>query len=344
VSPYAITAMAMASASRFRQLGAGISKQLHRGIAKVKAIPIAAGQWLDDHHEEILAALDQLERFTRHLTSRFLPPAETAALTSAGWTPFRWSLDEIRAWGRLALTQSTDATNDAICAAYRAENWARLDELAKSMYASPLLARRAHLIRDAVEAQKLGLYAASIPLLIAQLEGAARDAVDQAAAAVVRVEGDYDGDQLVTIADASPRQTSALDSLLRLDPRGLAVFAGQVYRLRLTDLYARYFPPAQPIPPGSRHAILHGADLGYPSEVLSLQLLLLLEGLPTAVVAMQVAAVGKALHAGLVAYSEAVAREAAEQDRLARHRSLRRSATRRRVRKVSPQARPLLRK
>jgi hypothetical protein len=343
-SPYAIGAMAMVSASRFRQIGARISEQLGHGIAKAKAIPKVAAQWLDDHREEIFAALDKLERLTRHMTSRFLPPAETGALTSAGWTPFAWSLEEITNWGGLALTQGTDATNAAICAAYRAENWARLDHLAKSMYASPLLSRRAQLIRDAVEAHKLGLHAASIPLLIAQLEGATRDAVDQAAAAVVRVEAAHDGNQLVTLADASPRRTSALDSLLRLDPRGLAVFAGQVYSLRLAGLYARYFPPAQPIPPGSRHAILHGADLDYPSEALSLQLLLLLEGLPTAVVAMQLAAVGKALHAGLVAYSEAIARDAAEQDRLTRHRSPRRPATGRRSPPVRPADRRLLTK
>jgi hypothetical protein len=334
---------AMGSLSRLQQAGMRISRQLGLGIAKVKAIPRAAGQWLDDHREEIFAAMDKLERLTRHMTSRFLPPAETGALTSAGWTPFAWSLEEIRNWGRLALSQGADVTNAAICAAYRAENWARLDDLAKSMYDSTLLVRRAHLIRDAVEAHKLGLYAASIPVLIAQLEGATRDAVDQAAAAVVRVEADDDSEQLVTIAAASPGQTSALASLLRLDPRGLAVFAGQVYRLRLTDLYARYFPPAQPIPPGSRHAILHGADLDYPSEVLSLQLLLLLEGLPAAVVAMQVAAVGKAMHAGLIAYSEAVAQKAAKQDRLARQRSARRAARRRRPR-PRPAARPLLTK
>jgi hypothetical protein len=84
---------AMGSLSRLQQAGMRISRQLGLGIAKVKAIPRAAGQWLDDHREEIFAAMDKLERLTRHMTSRFLPPAETGALTSAGWTPFAWSLE-----------------------------------------------------------------------------------------------------------------------------------------------------------------------------------------------------------------------------------------------------------
>lgn len=202
--PYANRTTGKDARSRLCRFTARVSQPLRRGIEKIRTVPRAAGQWLEDHHEEILEAVDKLERIARHLTSRFLPPQETAALTTAGWTPFGWSLEEIRVWGRLALTEGEDAVNAAICAAYRAENWARLEDLAQSMYAAPLLARRVHLIRDAVQAHKLGLHAATIPPLIAQLEGATRDEVDQAAAEVARVEADHDSDRLVSIAEAFP--------------------------------------------------------------------------------------------------------------------------------------------
>lgn len=131
-----------------------------------------------------------------------------------------------------------------------------LDHLEATWTAHPLLAQRLPLLHAALEAHKLRMFAVSIPTLIAQFEGLVADAVNHRG----RMAGSALRDHVATLA------------------RGEAVTGG-MFTSFVNDALLAQFEHGALVPPFSRHAILHGGDINYATEMNSRTAILLIDNL-----------------------------------------------------------------
>jgi hypothetical protein len=133
-----------------------------------------------------------------------------------------------------------------------------LSGLEDTWSAHPRLERRMRILEQALRAHELGMFAVSIPALLAQFEGAVAD--------VVNHTDSMSGGEMKKHV-----RTIAAD--------GGAV--GAMFSTFVCDVFVAQFKHGQtpPLPPFSRHAILHGGDVSYPSETNSRTVILLIDTL-----------------------------------------------------------------
>jgi hypothetical protein len=115
--------------------------------------------------------------------------------------------------------------------------------LAKRWQAS----HRWHVLEQVLKAHDAGLYAVSIPTALAQAEGIVADAVGHSG----RLSGKQLRDHLVSLRTTEDIEGPAIDAFL-------------------DNFLFSPFEHGAPIPRFSRHAILHGADVGYGTKRASL--------------------------------------------------------------------------
>jgi hypothetical protein len=133
-----------------------------------------------------------------------------------------------------------------------------LAALEKSWASHKHLARRVAILREALKAHELGMFAVSVPTLIAQFEGLVADAVQ------------HQGRMGVKALRAHVQTLSANDGAI-----------GAMFSSFVCDAYLDEFEHGQasPMPAISRHAILHGGDISYATETNSRTMILLIDGL-----------------------------------------------------------------
>ncbi len=129
-----------------------------------------------------------------------------------------------------------------------------LEKLESTWAANQHLQRRLPLLRQALKAHGLGLFGVSIPTLVAQFEGLVVDMMGHA--------GKMTFDQL----KAFVATLAAPDTL-----------TGGMLTAFVDDAFLARFHHGFPIPPFSRHAILHGADVDYATELNSRTAILLID-------------------------------------------------------------------
>jgi hypothetical protein len=131
-----------------------------------------------------------------------------------------------------------------------------LDGLEATWAAHPLLEHRMPLLGQALQAHKLGMFAVSVPTLIAQFEG--------------------------IVADAAKHVGKMGGPALRVHVERLAAgsaVAGRMFTSFVNHALLAKFEHGSLAPPFSRHAILHGGDLDYATELNSRTAILLIDNL-----------------------------------------------------------------
>jgi hypothetical protein len=129
-----------------------------------------------------------------------------------------------------------------------------LDSLEASWTTNKHMSRRAPLLRDALIAHRYGLFGASIPTLVAQFEGLVADIAGHA--------GRMDGAEL----------RKHVEDMTMGDVLGAPILLSF-----LNDALLAKFYHGSPVPPFSRHAVLHGADVNYGTERNSRTAILLID-------------------------------------------------------------------
>lgn len=130
-----------------------------------------------------------------------------------------------------------------------------LPRLKEEWRADTYLRRRIDPLRDALDAHAAGLFGASIPALLAQLEGLIADLSEHRG----------------TMKEAKWREH--MNALAGKDP-----FVGELVQLFVGEILAAPFGHGADVSsPLSRHAILHGGDVGYASETNSRTAILLVD-------------------------------------------------------------------
>jgi hypothetical protein len=129
-----------------------------------------------------------------------------------------------------------------------------LDDLEAAWGADRHLARRLPLLREALKAHSLRMFAVSIPTLIAQFEGLIVD--------VVKHRGRMAGKDLKAYVDGLATSESV---------------SGKMLSSFVHDALLAEFAHGSLAPPFSRHAILHGGDTQYATEVNSRTAILLID-------------------------------------------------------------------
>jgi hypothetical protein len=130
-----------------------------------------------------------------------------------------------------------------------------LADLKTQWQADPFLKRRFKPLSQALEAHAAGLFSASVPTLIAQLEGLIADLSGH--------KGQMNGAAWVRLMDEIASQDPLAGKLV-------AVFATEI----LTGKFAHGGDVASPL---SRHAILHGGDVDYGTETNSRTAILIVD-------------------------------------------------------------------
>lgn len=118
------------------------------------------------------------------------------------------------------------------------------------------MARRLHLLSQALDAHKVGMYAVSVPALLAQFEGLIVD--------IMGHTGRLNFGEL-------RRYVTGLEDAERLPKHVLSSF--------VNDVVLTMFAHGDQVPPFSRHAILHGGDVDYATETNSRTAILLIDSL-----------------------------------------------------------------
>jgi hypothetical protein len=131
-----------------------------------------------------------------------------------------------------------------------------LDELEASWTVHPHLKRRISLLQEALKAHKHRMFAVSVPTLIAQFEGLVAD--------VTKHTGVMNGAALRT-------HVATLAASERV--------AGGLFVSFVNDALLVQFAHGCLSPPFSRHAILHGGDIDYATEVNSRTAILLIDNM-----------------------------------------------------------------
>lgn len=131
-----------------------------------------------------------------------------------------------------------------------------LESLEATWGAHPLLMRRLPLLQQALQAHRLGMFAVSIPTLVAQFEGLVADATNH--------EGTMGG--------------SALRNHVATLAAGANVTGG-MFTSFVNDALLAQFEHGSLAPPFSRHAILHGGDINYATELNSRTAILLIDNM-----------------------------------------------------------------
>lgn len=172
-------------------------------------------------------------------------------LTRLGWPlpghlGSKWLDDVAQLYLNGRATQ--DQVEDAILRSYRAHG---LNDIRQSWQSDVLIAARLPILLDALKAHEEERYNLSVPVVLAQFEGMVAEAR--------RHEGRFNRKNLVDYLE--PITTSGNR------------FQRIAARVVVETLWAEFSHGAHS-PPLSRHAILHGADIGYGTAANSLRAIL----------------------------------------------------------------------
>jgi hypothetical protein len=129
-----------------------------------------------------------------------------------------------------------------------------LEQLEATWADHPVLVRRLPLLQASLEAHRHGLYAVSVPTLLAQFEGLIADGMKHAG----RMRGTDFRNHVESLA--------AGESI-----------TGHMFASFVGDAFLAKFVHGSPVPPFSRHAILHGGDIDYATERNSRTAILLID-------------------------------------------------------------------
>lgn len=200
----------------------------------------------------LAGAWPRLEVRFRKLSQTVHDACERAALP-----PFR--LMSVDAWNeieRVAETEGLDAAAEVVArfareALTHAETRA---ELLRDWSANPIVAKRADILEQGLRAHEHRLFAASIPIFLAQVEGIIVDSKHFPDA-----KRNPSFDQL----------KKYMSELAESDE-----YLGRLISEYVTDTVYQSFVRGEDTPPLSRHAILHGFDIRYANEMNSVRAIL----------------------------------------------------------------------
>lgn len=205
---------------------------------------------------QIAKALEAWERESPEGLKQAFGHAGYLASGRVAMSDLRRVIMAFKAEGQEAALRAIEAIYDEYF-----HNSAFLDEIEHDWSTCSLLQKRWPVLSDALKAHRLGLYSASIPPLIAQAEGIVVDWMGH--------KGLLYGPQYQQL-------------LGKLSARGQAPWATWTEPLLLefvSSWLLRTFCHGGQIPPFSRHAILHGGDFQYGTEVNSRKAILLVDHL-----------------------------------------------------------------
>jgi hypothetical protein len=202
---------------------------------------------------ELRQIVDAWPRLNDRLTS--MTAAVRGAVAQAELPPCRLlSLDD---WGEVEAAHREHGVGDAAQVVLRLSREALMHEptrttLVRDWRENVVVATRAEILEQALEAHVQGKYALSVPPFLAQLEGIVADAKHPANR---RMSQDNIKDYV--------RQVAAGDDLM-----------GTIITDFVSNVVLANFYRGDPVPPFSRHAILHGADTTYANERNSIKAIL----------------------------------------------------------------------
>ena len=189
-----------------------------------------------------------------------LSEAMRDACARAALPPFRlMDMDEWKEVERVSQSDGALAAADLVAARARA---ALADpdvraELVRDWRANPLSARRVDILEQGLRAHELGLFAVSIPPFLAHVEG-------------VIADSEHSPQE-----KRNPRFDQLKEYIAALDEKD--EYMGGVISEYVIETVYKGFVRTKDAPLLSRHAILHGFDTGYPSEMNSVRAILIFD-------------------------------------------------------------------
>ena len=159
-----------------------------------------------------------------------------------------------RKYADVPLGEAKSQVAEGIVRYYRKRGFVKA--ILKRWQTRECLAPQIHILTDAVVAHNKGLYTLSVPAILPQIEGV----IAQSYRHTGRMSG--------------KKRDEYMCSLLS---HGFGPDADTAFRRLIQDLLYVSFDHGDAIPELSRHAILHGADLGYNEEAKSLRAILILD-------------------------------------------------------------------
>jgi len=239
-----------------QQLATGLS-QLFEPIQKIRAafaaIPPeqlkAFVDKLSRFNEEFWRHLDEHERTTFALLGRLgLPSLETV-----------FTYQDFDTILQLQKEQGDQAVLDYVFAKLRAADYHLLDRIVKSWFAIPYMAARRRVITSAINAHKRGEYDLSIPALLPLIDGLADE---------------------IAITFPTPPKTvikvkDVAQEYLKMEPELSSECLVQVVETIMFQ-YVDFRKPNASTTAHNRHSILHGRVANYGEELVSYQVILLL--------------------------------------------------------------------
>ena len=173
-----------------------------------------------------------------------------------------WGVKQLRDSGQV----SRGRVEQMILQAYKEDEWALLREVVTGWQQNPLFAPRMHIIEDALEAHLSGKYTLSIPALLPQIEGIARNFIGKPRGSkTILVEAIEKGE----FGFITSRTIELLQKYIR----------NTAYHYVPFDEFEEWLKERSLLEEKTlhRHAILHGVQLNYASEMNSLRAFLLLD-------------------------------------------------------------------
>lgn len=161
---------------------------------------------------------------------------------------------------------------------YGANNHVALKEMVSSWFDSPFFERRKRIIEDALEAHIAGKFTLSIPVILPQVEGILSSKTNRNAGSAGRLL--KDAIELNSLGDINIFNTLEDDILIALttDP---FLFKGRTFGEFFTPEKYNEWVAGQGFNsiPLNRHAILHGVQVDYGTEINSLRAFFLLDSI-----------------------------------------------------------------
>lgn len=185
--------------------------------------------------------------------------ADNGWLLKMGWPPLMHgplnAASRLRSSCSVLSAKATRKAVDKAIVAYYGQDRIRKEILTK-WQTQTFLKRRIAILRSAVDAHIRRDYALSVPAVLAQTEG---------------VVADYFGH----CGRVNWKEVKAHVKQMMADG-GLAK-CNDLYRQFVMDIVLADFEHGNPVPDLNRHAILHGADIDYPTAAKSLKAILILD-------------------------------------------------------------------
>lgn len=233
-----------------------------RGVAELAAV---AAQWWNEHQSQVaeaIAALSEYPERHRRAVSEY-----AAICTRLGWPPtMQFPLSFLEA----VVARSRGGATDEELSAELTTAWEQyfdahqIEEIAREWWEWPeVLGSRRPILESALGAHHRGDYALSVPVFLSQMEGVLVDTFAH--------RGPLSGHGVKPINGPGGPRPSFLGLLVDGSDPLLGYTTVLVYAKEVTFSKFTHGDPVQVL---KRHAVLHGADVGYGTRLRSLQAIL----------------------------------------------------------------------